>query len=159
MLIYSYKGKYCPNSTNYWYSLKNQLAMFNYNRDICNNTIDCSSLYIDTYIRHVFCSYSILCKFNNLLTNCYDVEKEYLNKNNFIEEYLLNNEDVKESLDRHCRSIYNNIRVWNNRLKNNYASLDDIKWQVANSVKFYEKKGIFKVSGINLKKNYYDFVV
>lgn len=115
--------------------------------------------FIDTYIRHIYCSYSILCSFNNLLTSCYDVEKDYLNSNSFIEEYLLNNEDVKESKDSHCRSIYENIKIWNNRLKNNYTSLDDIKWQVAKTMKFYEKKGIFKISGINLKRNNYDFVV
>lgn len=158
MLIYSYKGKYCPTSTNHLNN-KNQWAMYYYNRDIWNDIMDYSSQYADVCLRHIYCSYSTLCSFNNLLTSCYDVEKDYLNSNSFIEEYLFNNEDVKESKDSHCRSIYENIKIWNNRLKNNYTSLDDIKWQVAKTMKFYEKKGIFKVSSINLKRNNYDFVV
>ena len=55
--------------------------------------------------------------------------------------------------------MYDHLKVWYKRLVNNPNSLDDIKWQVVKSMKFYENQGIFSIASINLKQNYFDFVV
>lgn len=153
MLIYGYRGKKCLvsqdsfNETNLW-------ALYRYNNGHLNYN-DTNS----TMVRHVYCSYSTLCKFNNLLTNTYEVDENYIQNIDFVKDYLDDNQDIENSPDNKCRSIYNHLRVWYNRLSNNPDCLDEIKWQVAKTMKHYEKQEIYRVASINLKRNYYDFVV
>ena len=83
----------------------------------------------------------------------------YIKSIEFVKNYLEENQDIVNSIDSKCRSIYDHLKVWYKRLVNNPNSLDDIKWEVVKNMKYYEKQEIFTISSINLKRNYYDFVV
>lgn len=151
MLIYKYKGDKCLKSDNLNdYSIKNYIALKNYNENLISRNV-----HLEEVIRQVFNTYSTLCKFNNTLVNVKEIK--YIDFE-FIKEYLERNADVKDSVDSKCRSIYNNLNNWYNKINNDY-SLDEIKWQVVKSMKFYERLGIFSVASINLKRNYYDFTI
>lgn len=157
MLVYGYKGKKCPTSTTYWNSEKNIKALYNYNSDLFDR---CSSWEEQArFLRHVFLSYSTLCKFNNVLIDTYSVDDYFISIINFVKSYLSDNTDILTSIDYKCREIYEHLGIWYKRLIANPNCLDEIKWQVAKSMKFYENKGIFSVASINLKKNKLDFNV
>ena len=128
----------------------------NYNEDLYNNI---NSHGICTVLRHLQHSYSTLSKLNNSLVNTYEVNSNYIENIDFVKEYLEKNLDIENSIDSKCRNIYDHLRVWYKRLVNNPNSLDDIKWEVARTMKYYEKQEIFRVASINLKRNYQDFVV
>ena len=113
----------------------------------------------EIWLRHVYYSYTTLCKFNNSLVNTYEVNDSYIKSIEFVKNYLEQNQDIENSVDSKCRNIYDHLRVWYKRLINNPNSLDDIKWEVAKTMKYYEKQGVFTIASINLKRNYYDFVV
>ena len=152
MLIYGYKGKKCLVSTNE-NNHTNLWALYHYFGEVYNG-------YPTSMIaKHVYYSYSTLCKFNNSLVNTYKVTDNYLASIYFVKNYLEQNTDIENSVDSKCRSIYDHLRIWYKRLANNPHSLDDIKWEVAKTMKYYEKQEIFRVASINLKRNYYDFVV
>lgn len=157
MLINGYKGNKCLKSDNCNdYSIKNIIAIKNYNIDIYNNI---NSYGVYTVLRHVYHTYNTLSKFNNSLVNTYEVNDSYIKSIEFVKNYLEQNQDIENSFDSKCRNIYDHLKVWYKRLINNPNSLDDIKWEVARTMKYYEKQGIFTIASINLKRNYYDFVV
>lgn len=150
MLIYGYKGDKDLKSDNCNdYTSKNIMSLYNYNPN-----------YIATeeIIRHVFRSFNTLNRFNNSLVNIYEVNDSYIESIDFVKDYLENNLDIENSIDSKCRNIYDHLRVWYRRLCNNPNCLDDIKWQVVKTMKYYEKQGIFRVASINLKRNHQDFV-
>ena len=107
------------------------------------------------WVRHVYRTYTTLCT----LVNTYEVTDTYISSIEFVRNYLEQNTDIENSVNSKCRSIYDHLRIWYKRLVNNPNSLDDIKWKVAKTMKYYEKQEIFRVASINLKRNYYDFVV
>lgn len=154
MLIYGYRGKKCPvstdinNHTNLW-------ALIHYNEDFFQD----NKINTKDWLRHVYNSYSTLERFNSSLVNTYEVNDSYIISIEFVKNYLEENQDIENSIDSKCRSIYDHLRIWYKRLVNNPNSLDDIKWEVARTMKYYEKQEIFRVASINLKRNYYDFVV
>lgn len=151
MLIYGYKGDKCLKSDNCDdYTVKNLKSLYNYNPDL---------RVTDEIIRHVFRSFNTLNRFNNSLVSTYEVNSNYINNIEFVKEYLENNLDIENSIDSKCRNIYDHLRVWYKRLVNNPNSLDDIKWEVARTMNYYEKQEIFRVASINLKQNYQDFVI
>lgn len=154
MLIYGYRGKKCPTSTNFYTSQKNVRALYNYNQDLFNR---CDNQ--ELFLKHVYLSYSTLERFNSSLVNTYEVNDSYIKSIEFVKNYLEENQDIVNSIDSKCRSIYDHLKVWYKRLVNNPNSLDDIKWEVVKNMKYYEKQEIFTISSINLKRNYYDFVV
>lgn len=154
MLIYGYRGKKCPTSTNFYTSQKNVIALYNYNQDLFNR---CDNQ--ELFLKHVYLSYSTLERFNSSLVNTYEINDNYITSIEFVKNYLEENQDIENSIDSKCRSIYDHLRVWYKRLVNNPNSLDDVKWEVARTMKHYEKQELFTVSSINLKRNYYDFVV
>lgn len=157
MLIYGYKGDKCLKSDNCDdRSMKNIVALKNYNEDLYNNY---HWPYFDILLRHVYHTYTTLCKFNNSLVSTYEVNSNYIENIGFVKEYLEKNLDIENSFDNKCRNIYDHLKVWYKRLVNNPDSLDDIKWQVAKTMKYYEKQEIFRKASINLKRNYQDFVV
>lgn len=153
MLIYGYRGKKCPvstdinNHTNLW-------ALFRYNEDFFQDTNINNKL----WLKHVFNSYSTLERFNSSLVNTYEVNDNYITSIDFVRNYLEQNQDIENSVDSKCRNIYDHLRIWYKRLVNNPNSLDDIKWEVARCMKYYAKQGIFTISSINLKRNWQDFV-
>lgn len=157
MLIYGYKGKKCLINGSFWYDNKNGWALYNYDYDLMRKYLNSNDG--TTLVRHVYNSYTTLCKFNNSLVSTYEVNNNYINSIEFVRNYLDKNEDIENSMDRRCRSIYDHLKVWYRRLCNNPNSLDDIKWQVAKTMKHYEKQEIFRKASINLKRNYQDFVV
>ena len=151
MLIYGYKGDKCLKSDNCNdYTVKNLKSLYNYNPDLRAT---------DEIIRHVFRSFNTLNRFNNSLVSTYEVNSNYIENIDFVKEYLEKNQDIENSIDSKCRNIYDHLRVWYKRLVNNPNSLDDIKWEVARTMKYYEKQEIFRKASINLKRNYQDFVV
>lgn len=157
MLIYSYKGKKCPTSTTYWNSQKNLIALNNYNTDLFHK---CSSWEEQAkFLRHVYLSYSTLCSFNNVLVDTYYIDDNFISSINFVKSYLSDNTDILTSIDSKCREIYEHLGIWYKRLIANPNCLDEIKWQVVKSMKFYEDKGIFTIASINLKQNYYDYTI
>lgn len=129
--------------------------MIYYNIDLFND----NKVNTEIWLRHVYHSYSTLCKFNNSLVSAYEVNDSYIANIEFVKNNLEQNVDIENSVDSKCRNIYDHLRVWYKRLVNNPNSLDDIKWEVAKTMKYYEKQGIFTIASINLKRNYYDFVV
>lgn len=157
MLVYGYKGKKCPTSTTYWNSQKNLLALNNYNSDLFNR---CSSWEEQAkFLRYVYLSYSTLCKFNNVLVDTYYIDDNFISSINFVKSYLSDNIDILTSIDYKCREIYEHLGVWYKSLIANTNCLDEIKWQIAESMRFYENQGIFSIASINLKQDYFDFVV
>lgn len=157
MLVYGYKGKKCPTSTTYWNSQKNLLALNNYNSDLFNR---CSSWEEQAkFLRYVYLSYSTLCKFNNVLVDTYYIDDNFISSINFVKSYLSDNIDILTSIDYKCREIYEHLGVWYKSLIANPNCLDEIKWQIAESMRFYENQGIFSIASINLKQDYFDFVV
>ena len=76
-----------------------------------------------------------------------------------MKSYLSDNIDILTSIDYKCREIYEHLGVWHKSLIANPNCLDGIKWQIAKSMRFYENQGIFSIASINLKQNYFDFVV
>lgn len=155
MLMYGYRGKKCPVSTDCHYCEKNMWALIYYNIELFNDR----NVNTEIWLRHVYYSYTTLCKFNNSLVNTYEVNDTYIANIEFVKNYLEQNQDIENSVDSKCRNIYDHLRVWYKRLVNNPNSLDEIKWEVAKTMKYYEKQGIFTIASINLKQNYYDFVV
>ena len=151
MLIYGYKGDKCLKSDNCDdYTIKNLKSLYNYNPDLRAT---------DEIIRHVFRSFHTLNRFNNSLVNTYEVNDSYIKSIEFVKGYLENNLDIENSFDSKCRNIYDHLRVWYKRLVNNPNCLDEIKWEVARTMNYYEKQGIFRKASINLKQNYQDFVI
>lgn len=157
MLIYGYIGKKALKNDDFWNCLQTNKALYCYNYELTkeNATYEKGKL----LARHVYNSYTTLCRFNNSLTRVYEVDDSYIKSIEFVKEYLKENQDIENSMDRRCRSIYDDLKVWYKRLCNSSNSLDDIKWQVVKTMKHYEKQEIFKVASINLKRNYYDFVI
>ena len=157
MLIYGYKGKKCFVSPRLelWCDA-NYNAMMHYAPSYVSKNVDG---YTQDLVRQIYNSFSTLCKFNNSLTHTYEINDEYINSINFVKTYLIENEDTEYSVDNKCRTVYDHLKVWYKRLVNNPNSLDDIKWEVARTMKYFEKQEIFRVASINLKRNYYDFVV
>ena len=157
MLIYGYKGDKCLKSDNCDdYSIKNIMAVKNYNEYLYNNI---NSYGFRDVLRHLYHTYNTLGKFNNSLVNAYEVNNNYINSIEFVKKYLEENQDIENSIDSKCRNIYDHLRVWDKRLCTNPNSLEDIKWQVVKTMNFYEKQEIFRVASINLKQNYQDFVI
>ena len=157
MLIYGYVGKKALKTKDFWNNLQTNRALYCYNYDLtkANATYKKGNL----LARHVYNSYTTLCKFNNSLVSTYEVNNNYINSIEFVKKYIEENQDIENSMDRRCRSIYDHLKVWYKRLCSNPNSLDDIKWQVAKTMKHYEKQEIFRKASINLKRNYQDFVV
>ena len=146
MLIYGYKGDKCLKSDNCNdYTFKNLKSLYNYNPNLRAT---------DEIIRHVFRSFNTLNRFNNSLVSTYEVNNNYINSIEFVKKYLEENQDIENSIDSKCRNIYDHLRVWYKRLVNNPNSLD-----VARTMNYYEKQGIFRKASINLKRNWQDFVV
>lgn len=155
MLVYGYKGKKCPKSTDFNYCEKKLWALIYYNIELFND----SKVNREIWLRQVYNTFNTLCKFNNYLLNAYEVDDKFYNDIDFLKQYLIDNEDVVDSVNRKCREIYSNLNIWYKRLVSNPKCLDEIKWQVVKSMKFYEKQEIFSITSTNLKRNYYDFVV
>lgn len=157
MLIYGYVGKKALKTKDFWNNLQTNRALYCYNYDLtkANATYEKGNL----LARHVYNSYTTLCKFNNSLVSTYEVNNNYINSIEFVKKYLEENQDIENSIDSKCRNIYDHLRVWYKRLCTNPNSLEDIKWQVVKTMKFYEKQEIFRVASINLKQNYQDFVI
>ena len=93
----------------------------------------------ELFLKHVYLSYSTLERFNSSLVNTYEVNDSYIKSIEFVKDYLENNLDIENSFDNKCRNIYDHLRIWYKRLVNNPNSLDDIKWEVARTMKYYEK--------------------
>lgn len=93
------------------------------------------------------------------MVSTYEVNNNYIKSIEFVKKYLEENQDIENSIDSKCRNIYDHLKVWYKRLVNNPNSLDDIKWEVARTMKYYEKQEIFRKASINLKQNYQDFVI
>lgn len=157
MLIYGYVGKKALKTKDFWNNLQTNRALYCYNYDLtkANASYEKGNL----LARHVYNSYTTLCKFNNSLVSTYEVNNNYINSIEFVKKYLEENQDIENSIDSKCRNIYDHLRVWYKRLCTNPNSLEDIKWQVVKTMKFYEKQEIFRVASINLKQNYQDFVI
>ncbi len=157
MLIYGYVGKKALKTKDFWNNLQTNRALYCYNYDLTkeNATYEKGNL----LARHVYNSYTTLCKFNNSLVSTYEVNNNYIKSIEFVKKYLEENQDIENSIDSKCRNIYDHLKVWYKRLVNNPNSLDDIKWKVARTMKYYEKQEIFRKASINLKQNYQDFVI
>lgn len=157
MLVYSYKTKKCPLSTSYWHNNRNLMALNNYNKDLFER---CSGWQGQAkFLKDVFLSYSTLCEFNNSLTDITTVDDYFITSLDFVKVYIRDNVDILTSIDNKCRKIYEDLDRWYKRLIANPECLDSIKMEVVRCMKFHERQGMFKISSINLKRNYYDFVV
>lgn len=147
MLIYNYKGKKSLISNDDGNNNRNLLALHKYNKTLFKSTSNSQKLLDDVYY-----SYTTLCNFNNLL-----VKDEYAKAISLLQSFIINHEHVKNSEDINCVNIYRSLTKWLRELENERISNDIVKNSVVKIMQIYEKEGIYKISGCNLKSNYYDF--
>ena len=147
MLIYNYKGKKSLISNDDGNNNRNLLALYKYNKTLFKLTSNYQKLLDDVYY-----SYTTLCDLNNLL-----VKDEYGKAISLLQSFITNHEPVKNSEDINCVNIYRSITKWLRELENERISNDIVKNSVVKIMQIYEKEGIYKISGCNLKSNYYDF--
>lgn len=155
MLVYVYKGNKAPNNDHIWHDPQVWSALCSYDYDLVSKKS--YEMPISTILKHVYRSYSTLCQFNNALVDTYGITANFKTKIAFVEKYLQENKDIKESIDIQCRKIYDKLEWWYKRLLTNSNCLDEIKWEVVRLMKFYEKQDIYRISSINLKRNRQDF--
>lgn len=147
--MYCYKGKKCVTSTEYYNSNKNVISLFRYNPTLFRFHPECKKH--EKWLIDVYYSYTTLCEFNNLL-----VRDEYDKAISLLKDFILNHEYIKNSIDNDCVNNYRYMKKWLNELENNLIRKSNIKKSVSVIMKDYAKQEIFKVSGCNLKSNYYD---
>ena len=147
MLIYNYKGEKSLISNDDGNNNRNLLALHKYNKTLFNLTSNYQKLLDDVYY-----SYTTLCDLNNLL-----VKDEYDKAISLLQSFVTNHEPIKNSEDINCVNIYRSITKWLRELENERISNDIVKNSVVKIMRIYEKEGIYKISGCNLKSNYYDF--
>ena len=96
-------------------------------------------------------TYYGLVSFNNKLDSDSKESFEYLNT--FLNDYRM----IKDSLDNRCKSYYEKMTYWYNKYSEDKSdkTVNEIKIDIQNLMKYLERLGIVKESGCNLKKNYY----
>lgn len=159
MLIYAYKGKKSLNNEFYFendYTQSHSFwKLYNYFGDLKWQF----GVFREDIIRQIYRTYTTLCRFNNVLVDTYEITESLESKISFVKKYLQENQDITNSYDEQCKKIYNKLKKWYNRILENPNCLDEIKWEVAHLMKFYERQEIYRVASVNLKRNYYDFCV
>ena len=82
-------------------------ALIYYNIELFND----SKVNREIWLRQVYNTFNTLCKFNNYLVNAYEVDDKFYSDIDFLKQYLIDNEDVVDSVDRKCREIYRNLNI------------------------------------------------
>lgn len=148
MIIYTCRTKKIPTTPDFIHNDTNALKMFRYNKDLMKS---CGSMEVqDKVTKDVYYTYTTLVNFNNMLDS--DVDNAFMLVNN----YLVEHEEVKDSLDRKCQSYYDKLKIWYNRY--NINPTDDVLKTICEEVKvvmsYLKRLEIIKESSCNLKRNY-----
>lgn len=149
MIIYTTRTKRLPTSTQFYNNDSNIRKMFQYDENLMNH---CGDYRVQEQVTSdVFNLYNALINFNNSLDK--RTNESFKNIDRFIEEH----EEIKTSRDYKCRNYYEKIVYWNNKYKldSSEKSLNEIKSDIQDIMKYLAKQEIIKESGCNLKENYY----
>lgn len=149
MILYNTRTKKLPLSTMFINNESNMLKMFNYNESLMSS---CGNYTIQEQITSdVYHTYNSLVSFNNTL------DKDVINAFTSLDKFLQEHEEIKQSKDNRCKSYYDKMFYWNNKYKldSSDTSIQAIKSDVQDLMRFLAKLEIVKESGCNLKKNYF----
>lgn len=149
MILYNTRTKKLPLSTMFINNESNICKMFNYNETLMSN---CGSYEVQEQVTSdVYYTYNTLVKFNNSL------DKNVINAFTLLNNFLQEHEEIKNSKDTRCKTYYDKMIYWNNRYKTDSSdiTIQAIKSDVQDLMRFLAKQEIVKESGCNLKKNYF----
>ncbi len=149
MIIYTTRTKRLPTSTQFCNNQSNMWKMFDYDENLMKH---CGDISIQERVTcDVFYTYNALIDFNNSFDKNTDDSFKALEK--FINEH----NEVRDSRDYKCRNYFEKIVYWNNKYKTDKSeeSIEEIKTDIQNIMKYLAKQEIIKESGCNLKSNYY----
>ncbi len=107
MLIYGYVGKKALKNDDFWNNLHTNRALYYYNYELTkeNATYEKGRL----LARHVYNSYSTLCRFNNSLTSTYEVDDKEVRKFVAYLDRFVRQTSSKNDINYRISSLYNYI--------------------------------------------------
>ena len=149
MILYNTRTKKLPLSTMFINNESNIRKMFNYNETLMSN---CGRYEVQEQVTSdVYYTYNSLVKFNNFL------DKDVINAFTSLDKFLQEHEEIKNSKDSRCKNYYDKMFYWNNKYKIDSSdnSIQAIKSDVQDLMRFLAKQEIVKESGCNLKRNYF----
>lgn len=149
MILYNTRTEKLPLSTEFYNNKANALKMFRYNETLMNN---CGDYKIQEQITSdVFYTYNALVTFNNTL------DSDVTNAFNSLDKFLLEHEKIKDSKDNRCKNYYDKMTYWNNKYKTDLSdnTIQAIKSNIQDLMRFLAKQEIIKESGCNIKRNYF----
>lgn len=149
MILYNARTQKLPLSTDFYTNNANALKMFRYNETLMSN---CGDYRIQEQVTSdVYYTYNALVTFNNSLDK--NVTNAFTSLYKFIQEH----EEIKESKDSRCKSYYEKMVYWNNKYKIDSSdnTIQAIKSDIQDLMRFLAKQDIVKESRCNLKRNYF----
>lgn len=152
MIIYSAKTDKVPWSDKEWSFTNNFYRTLNYNSDL----FEPDGRGYFKIMNQIYYTYNMLTSFNTDI-DLSDV-KTAIRK---LKKELDKHPEIKESKDYKCRNYYNKMCDWCD-LYVQYPT-ENVSKRISNEVQktleYLCKQGIVKISGCNLKKNFYRFFV
>lgn len=149
MILYNTRTQKLPLSIGFYTNNANALKMFRYNETLMSN---CGDYKIQEQVTSdVYYTYNALVTFNNTLDK--NVINAFISLYKFIQEH----EEIKESKDSRCKSYYDKMVYWNNKYKIDSSdnTIQAIKSDIQDLMRFLAKQDIVKESRCNLKRNYF----
>ena len=149
MILYNTRTQKLPLSTDFYNNNANALKMFRYNETLMSN---CGDYRIQEQVTSdVYYTYNALVTFNNTL------DKNVINAFTSLDKFIQEHEEIKESKDSRCKSYYDKMVYWNNKYKIDSSdnTIQAIKSDIQDLMRFLAKQDIVKESGCNLKRNYF----
>lgn len=149
MILYNTRTQKLPLSTDFYTNNTNALKMFKYNETLMSN---CGDYRIQEQITSdVYYTYNALVTFNNTL------DKNVINAFTSLDKFIQGHEEIKESKDSRCNSYYDKMVYWNNKYKIDLSdnTIQAIKSDIQDLMRFLSKQDIVKESRCNLKRNYF----
>ena len=149
MIIYTTRTKRLPTSTQFYNNESNIRKMFKYDENLMNH---CGDYRVQERITSdVFYTYNTLIDFNN------SFEKNIEESFKVIERFIIEHEEVRTSKDYKCRNYFEKFIYWDKKYKSDSSeeSLNEIKKDIQDIMRFLAKQEIIKESNCNLKNNYY----
>lgn len=149
MILYNTRTQKLPLSIDFYTNNANALKMFRYNETLMSN---CGDYRIQEQVTSdVYYTYNALVTFNNTL------DKNVINAFTSLDKFIQEHEEIKESKDSRCKSYYDKMIYRNNKYKIDTSdnTIQAIKSDIQDLMRFLAKQEIVKESGCNLKKNYF----
>lgn len=152
LIIYSAKTNKVPLNNELWNGVVNFKKIKNYNINLLEINENYTTIKDWSVIDDIHNTYNILVEFNNKLEKGNSLQTFI-----YLKENLDKHQEIKNSIDYKCRSYYDKMTFWYNLYMSNqtekiYLRICD---EVQDTLKYLAKQGIVKISGCNLKKNFY----